>query len=263
MKKESVNRKKSSKQAIMLKLAAIGGIVAPLLMILVMVSPSFITAGSVGAGVLLSLLSLIILASVVLFNLGFFIIGRRYESKSLKFASIAFIAWLVLFIIASGIITPKIMAIGKMVQDKIASLGLSTATLDQTGAQSLVASLQQDSSFNALAPGVFMAMAIGLLVFAVLLLIISIFYSIGIMKSGTPSSYPNMNMERFTGILGLICIGSFIASLVLPLIFSFLSGTGQAIIAGIASLLSLIGIVLMILVYILQVTILFKESRKL
>ncbi len=257
-----MSKQKSSKQGLMLKLAGIGGIAAPILLMILMMSAGFVAPGSVGAIVFVSLFSLLVLASIVLFNLGFFIIGRKHDSKSLKFASIAFIVWLVLLIVGSALITPKLIEIGKLVQDKVSSLGLSIATLDQAGAQSLMASLQADSAFNALAPAVFLVMAIGLLVFSILLLVISIFYFIGIMKSGNPASDLNMNMERFTGILGLACIISFAGSFLLPLIFAFLSGIGQAIITGISSLLSVIGIALMILVYILQVIILFKESRK-
>jgi len=259
MKKEGSRRERGSKGAVLLKLAGIGGIAVPVFMGLLVLCIALLGKNSTIPSIILLVL---LLGSIVLFNLGFLAIGRRYGSRSLKFATIAFLVWLVLLVILSAVITPKVAELAQIYEIKAASMGITLSTLDQANAQALMGALQEDAAFSSLASYVSIFLIAILLVFPLLLVVIGVFYAIGIMKSGNPSSYPNLNMERFTGILLLAGIACSLVSFLLPIILSFIKGNGMVIVVGIASFLNFIGFAALLIAYVLQIIILFKESGK-
>ena len=236
MKKEA---SKSQEQKIF-KLAGISGIAIPLILILGMLLASFIKINAIISSAIVIVTLVVMLAAIITFNYGYYLVGRRYNSKSLKFASIAFIALiLILIAVLAFFVMPKASELSQIFISKAATMNIDIANIDQTTATSLVQELSKDQSFIS-GIAIISGIIIGMLL---LFTLAGLFCSIGLKNCGKPSSYPNMNIERFTGIIGIVGFCLFALSMVLPI-------------------LSVISLVLLIIFYVFSIIILFKESKK-
>ena len=214
-----------------IKIAAISGILIFALVIVNYIILSILN--KVDIQILSTIYSLIynilLLASIVAFNYGFFLLGKKYNSSFLRIISVIIIFFIIFIVIFSATFaSSKIKDINSIVLEKATSLGINPAEgMTQEQQQALGQELLQDKEFLSFALLIVVLLAIYALIFSIL----SVLLGVGLIKLKDKAEY-----AKTAGILEIV---------------------------GGATALIVVGFLIIFIAKIFEIIILFNESKKL
>jgi len=225
MKKE-VKKFKSDKDNTILKASAICGILVFVVSVLssiinqVFIGSSFLGIYSIIQGIIINIL-------MIGFIYGFFVLGKRYNSKLLRIISVLIMVLIIISYFASlFVISPVMASFSNLMQQKATSLGLDVNNLDDTQAKEFSQALLSDESFAPLVS----SLIFPLLIYVLAMIILYVLFGSALIKLRDKVEY-----SRTTGILAIV---------------------------GASLMIILIGFAVMIVAYVFGIVLLYKESRK-